>query len=408
MSDRFPKYAAGDRIGPWTVTRHLEGGSSGEVYVIHAADDPAQRPCVLKLWHGRCLLSTREEFEEERRIAAHRPGGTRTVRRVDTSDTADADGLPFYTMELLDPLDIPQTFAAVKALLVEVVECVVALHADGHLHRDINEKHFGRAADGTVRLLDWGCVTPLATAGGDGKIVGTPDYIAPEVHTRLAYSVRSDIYMLGCTLPHFCPPRFRSSFNGVFDRAQSFKPEKRPETATELRNEILACKQRHDWLKIAELGLAVLGILGYFLMTAAYHEHKGRQVESPRQVEITSEANAATMMAMECFANSEYQEAHIYCQKALNAETNGYAAAVAHGLLAKCYLNGLGVAASDTKAIEHARLAIKADDTNAVEVLRRLGRIDLIPRHLRPTTPRRSGRTIDASRLEHYSPRPRE
>lgn len=408
MSDRFPKYAAGDRIGPWTVTRHLEGGSSGEVYVIHAADDPAQRPCVLKLWHGRCLLSTREEFEEERRIAAHRPGGTRTVRRVDTSDTADADGLPFYTMELLDPLDIPQTFAAVKALLVEVVECVVALHADGHLHRDINEKHFGRAADGTVRLLDWGCVTPLATAGGDGKIVGTPDYIAPEVHTRLAYSVRSDIYMLGRTLPHFCPPRFRSSFNDVFDRAQSFKPEKRPETATELRNEILACKQRHDWLKIAALGLVVLGIVGAVSYFASLQDLMGKRSDSILQNELTSEANAATRLAKESFDKRDFANFHIFCRKALKAETHGYDATVAHGLLAKCYLTGLGVAASDTKAIEHARLALKADDTNAIEVLRRLGRIDLIQRHLRPTTPRRSGRMIDASRLEHYTPRPRE
>lgn len=407
MSDRFPKYDAGDNIGPWSVTRHLEDGSSGEVYVVHATDDPARRPRVLKLWCGRCLVSTHEEFEEERRIAALRPGGTRMVRRTDADDPADADGLPYYTMELLDPLDEPQDFAATKALLAEIVGCVAALHADHYLHRDINERHFARAADGTIQLLDWGCVIPTATAGHDGKIVGTPDYIAPEVHTRLAYSERSDIFMLGWTLPHFCPPQYLTSFQDVFRHAQKFKPEERP-TAAELQNEILTCKQRHNRLKIAALSLLVLGILGYFLMTEAYHEHKGRQIRAPRQVEISSEANAATTIAESCFIKRDFVNFHIFCQQALNAETNGYAATVAHGLLAKCYLNGLGVTASDTKAIEHALLALKGDDTNAVEVLRRLGRIDLIPRHLRPTTQRRSGRTIDASRLEHYSPRPRE
>lgn len=407
MSDRFPKYDAGDNIGPWSVTRHLEDGSSGEVYVVHATDDPARRPRVLKLWCGRCLVSTREEFEDERRIAALRPGGTRMVRRTDADDPADTDGLPYYTMEFLDPLDEPQDFAATKALLAEIVGCVAALHADHYLHRDINERHFARAADGAIQLLDWGCVTPTATAGHDGKIVGTPDYIAPEVHTRLAYSERSDIFMLGWTLPHFCPPQYLASFQDVFRHAQKFKPEERP-TAAELQNEILTCKQRHNRLKIAALSLLFLGTLGAISYFASFKDLKDKRSNSVFQSELTSEANAATKLATECFANREYQEVHIYCQKALNTETNGYAATVAHGLLAKCYLNGLGVAASDTKAIEHALLALKADDTNAVEVLQRLGRIDLIPRHLHPTTQRRSGRTIDANRLEHYSPCPRE
>lgn len=371
MSNRFPKYAAGDRIGPWTVTRHLEGGSSGEVYVIHAADDPAQRPCVLKLWHGRCLLSTREEFEEERRIAAHRPGGTRTVRRVDTSDTADADGLPFYTMELLDPLDIPQTFAAVKVLLVEVVECVVALHANGHLHRDINEKHFGRAADGTVRLLDWGCVTPLATAGGDGKIVGTPDYIAPEVHTRLAYSVRSDIYMLGCTLPHFCPPRFRSSFNDVFDRAQSFKPEKRPETATELRNEILACKRRHDWLTVAKRIATAIGILGlsasvyvaFSFLDFTSRRNNIRQTDKAIWDAIAAEKLAHTYYEKKDFANA----VRLYERVVV---TPGYENAEAYGILAECYLRYQGVGQNLAKSLHYAKLAAERGDARGKTVLR--------------------------------------
>ena len=361
MSDRFPKYGAGDRVGPWTVTRHLEDGSSGEVYVVHATDDPARRPRVLKLWCGRCLVSTREEFEDERRIAALRPGGTRMVRRTDADDPADADGLPYYTMELLDPLDEPQDFAATKALLAEIVGCVAALHADHYLHRDINERHFARAADGTIQLLDWGCVTPTATAGHDGKIVGTPDYIAPEVHTRLAYSERSDVFMLGWTLPHFCPPQYLASFQDVFRHAQKFKPEERP-TAAELQNEILTCKQRHNRLKIAALSLLVLGTLGAGILVAALlHVHNSER--------HSGYASSDERIGLNAYAATNFVKAAHFLQRATDTgSTNG----LVYYELAEIHARGRGVRQDRIQAISYAQRAFDLGCTNALPMLRRL------------------------------------
>lgn len=69
--------------------------------------------------------------------------------------------------------------------------------------------------------------TPGPSAGGGGQIVGTPDYLAPEVLRREPHSTGVDIWALGVCLYEFlvgCPPfideTVESVFNNILNRGK--------------------------------------------------------------------------------------------------------------------------------------------------------------------------------------------
>jgi tRNA A-37 threonylcarbamoyl transferase component Bud32 len=111
----------------------------------------------------------------------------------------DADGLPFYTMELLDA---PQTILAVGAalpaqgkidLILQVLEALTYLHRRQILHRDIAPNNL-LVTDGRLRVLDFGLSTMR-----DQRVTlaGTLPYLAPELLSDGQPSEASDLYAVG-------------------------------------------------------------------------------------------------------------------------------------------------------------------------------------------------------------------
>jgi ABC-type branched-subunit amino acid transport system substrate-binding protein len=87
--------------------------------------------------------------------------------------------------------------------LIEACKGVGAAHAAGLIHRDIKPANFMRAADGSIKIADFG----LAKAAADrkrqftqtGTVVGTPFFMSPEQCEAKPVDHRSDIYSLGAT-----------------------------------------------------------------------------------------------------------------------------------------------------------------------------------------------------------------
>lgn len=111
----------------------------------------------------------------------------------------DADGLPFYTMELLDA---PQTILTIGAvlptqekmnLILQVLEALTYLHRRQILHRDIAPNNL-LVADGRLRVLDFGLSTMR-----DQRVTlaGTLPYLAPELLSNGQPSEASDLYAVG-------------------------------------------------------------------------------------------------------------------------------------------------------------------------------------------------------------------
>ena len=81
-------------------------------------------------------------------------------------------------------------------------------HAQGVIHRDLKPGNFLLHNDGRLVLADFGIArimqestnTSISTLTNTGMMLGTPEYMAPEMFTGNLVDYRSDIYALGIIL----------------------------------------------------------------------------------------------------------------------------------------------------------------------------------------------------------------
>jgi eukaryotic-like serine/threonine-protein kinase len=140
--------------------------------------------------------------------------GTSAVEVYDIGN--DRAGVRFLVMELLAGRDFDQYLREIEAkggrlavaelfeLLEPVVRTLEAAHAQGIVHRDIKPSNIyltDEVGPRRVRLLDFGLAKILGAAKltAQGKVAGSPHYIAPEAWAGnpSALDHRIDLYALG-------------------------------------------------------------------------------------------------------------------------------------------------------------------------------------------------------------------
>jgi serine/threonine protein kinase/CheY-like chemotaxis protein len=128
-----------------------------------------------------------------------------------------ATGVIYLVMELLsghslryELIDRGRLSVARSLSITRVICDVLATaHAAGVIHRDIKPDniflHKSREGDEVVKVVDFGIAKLVgghsdATATANAKVIGTPEYLAPERLSTAPYDGRSDIYSLGCMM----------------------------------------------------------------------------------------------------------------------------------------------------------------------------------------------------------------
>ncbi|MCY0995363.1 protein kinase [Nannocystis sp. ILAH1] len=118
------------------------------------------------------------------------------------------DGQWFFTMELLEGHDLREVMwsaedGQLRELFRQLTRGVHALHQAGKVHRDLKPSNVIVTTAGRVVIIDFGLVDELNRGtlfGLDGRIEGTPAYMAPEqVAGQLAVPA-SDWYAVGVIL----------------------------------------------------------------------------------------------------------------------------------------------------------------------------------------------------------------
>lgn len=185
-------------------------GAGGMGIVYKARDRELDDLVALKmlkrdLWGDRNQLDRlKSELKLARKIT--HPNVLRTY------DFGEMDGIPFISMEFVRGVTLrymlDQTrrlpYSAGLRLAKQLCAGLAAAHSVGVLHRDIKPENLILEPTGNAKLMDFGIARPIdRMAPGQtqaGFIVGTPQYLAPEILKGQEADPRADIYSCGIVL----------------------------------------------------------------------------------------------------------------------------------------------------------------------------------------------------------------
>jgi serine/threonine protein kinase/tetratricopeptide (TPR) repeat protein len=209
----------GTRIGTYQITGPLGAGGMGEVY--RARDTRLGREVAVKVLPAAVASNPDRlaRFEREARTIA----GLNHPNIVTLFSVEDESGTRFLTMELvlgqsLDRIVKPGglRLARVLELSIPLANALVAAHERGVIHRDLKPANVMVTHDDWVKVLDFGLAkvaaegvsSPDATVGatagaplsGEGQVLGTVPYMAPEQIRGETVDARSDLFALGIIL----------------------------------------------------------------------------------------------------------------------------------------------------------------------------------------------------------------
>ncbi|KAA0254174.1 MAG: serine/threonine protein kinase [Acidobacteria bacterium] len=200
-------FAPGTEIGSRYEVRSVLG-TGGSAVVYGAFDRELKRPVALKVLRGeRVSEAVLRRFRREAAVARD-AASPRLVRVFDIGQAADSI---FLTMELVEGESLKERLARGRLTLdealrvfAEVLRGLQVLHALGIVHRDVKPANVLLAADGTVKLADFGLALHLSAdesrATETGGLVGTVEYLSPEQALGRELDGRSDLYAAGVLL----------------------------------------------------------------------------------------------------------------------------------------------------------------------------------------------------------------
>lgn len=117
----------------------------------------------------------------------------------------DDERVPFFTMDWLDNADYVVS-ACQKVpmeqkldLITQMLQALVYLHRRGIIHRDIKPTNV-LVQNGLVKVLDFGLATGDTASQSDESVVGTLQYISPEILRGEGATFASDLYAVGLIL----------------------------------------------------------------------------------------------------------------------------------------------------------------------------------------------------------------
>lgn len=261
-------------IGRYETYEEIGTGSMGSVY--RARDIVLDREVALKVMHTGPELDPelKERFYREAKAGAKLQHPSIVV----VYDLGEASGVAYIAMELLTGADLRQYIAEPRPLslaqkieyLTQVCDGLAHAHRAGIVHRDIKPSNIYIHQERQAKVLDFGIARlPSSKLTIVGKVLGTPNYMAPEQILSLPCDARSDLFSAGIVFFEFlvnahpfrssfvprriaeeepdslccCDPSVPRSLDELLKRALQKNPEERIQTAEEFSAALRAIRE---------------------------------------------------------------------------------------------------------------------------------------------------------------------
>ncbi|MBN8665973.1 MAG: protein kinase [Chitinophagales bacterium] len=196
----------GQHIQNYQVTAHLGEGGMGTVY--KATDTVLGREVALKMLHTPLINQSQflERFRKEARILAQllHPNITAIYNFIEQNNSH------YMVMEFVEGKNLDSllrqhrvlSYQTIVPVFIQALEGLHHAHKKGIFHRDIKPSNLILTPDGTVKVMDFG----IARMAGEqrmtqvNRVVGTVEFMAPELIQGKDPSVASDIYATAVTM----------------------------------------------------------------------------------------------------------------------------------------------------------------------------------------------------------------
>ena len=220
---------SGTKLGPYEILSPLGAGGMGEVY--RAKDTRLDRSVAIKVLPSH--LSSHPELKQRMEREAKAISALQHANICTLYDIGTQDGTDFLVMEYLEGQTLaerlkkgPLAIDQVLKIATEIAQALQKAHQQGIIHRDLKPANIMLTKAG-AKLMDFGLAKPemsVASKSIDaftpstptmnlasltaavspltqkGSIVGTFQYMAPELLQGAEADARSDLFSFGCVL----------------------------------------------------------------------------------------------------------------------------------------------------------------------------------------------------------------
>ncbi|GJM12638.1 MAG: hypothetical protein DHS20C12_10410 [Pseudohongiella sp.] len=249
----------------------LKIGEGGMAYVYRGIQESLQRPVAIKLLINDLSRDeeARHRFDRESYIIA-RLTHPNIIHVIDRGITPDE--MPYFVMEYVEGLDLG-TASKINEIshtdkidiIIQLLKALAYAHQNNVIHRDIKPENILIDESGNVKILDFGIAQfyeeqiELTNQTTSGTVMGTYNYMSPEQRESSEnVTERSDLFSVGVVMyelftgkiptgvfpePFRLNEKIEPALNRVILSCLNQDPDQRPQSAEQLKNDLLAISQ---------------------------------------------------------------------------------------------------------------------------------------------------------------------